>query len=51
MLQRDNLPAKKAEGLEAFGIKPTALASVAPGWLQRYRQGGRWSSRIMQQAA
>ena len=45
MLQRDNLPARKAEGLEAFGIEPTALEAVAPDWLQRFRQGGRWSAR------
>jgi len=51
MLQRDNLPAANSEGLEAFGIAPSALASVAPGWLQRYRQGGRWSSRIAREVA
>jgi len=51
MLQRDNLPSKQAEGLEAFGIKPTALAAVAQDWLQRFRQGGRWSSRFAREAA
>jgi uncharacterized protein YbjT (DUF2867 family) len=51
MLQRDNLPAEKAQGLEAFGIEPAALGSVAPEWLQRFRQGGRWSARGVQQAA
>lgn len=51
MLQRDNLPAKKSVGLEAFGIEPTALGSVAPGWLSRFRFGGRWSARPVQQAA
>jgi NADH dehydrogenase len=51
MLQRDNLPAKKSKGLEAFGIEPTALASVAPEWLQRYRQGGRWSARVAREVA
>jgi NADH dehydrogenase len=51
MLQRDNLPAKKAEGLEAFGIEATALGAVAPQWLSRFRQGGRWSARAVQQAA
>ena len=44
MLQRDNVPAKKAKGLDAFGIEPTALEAVAPEWLQRFRPGGRWSA-------
>ena len=51
MLQRDNLPAKKAKGLEAFGIEPTALESVAPEWLARFRTGGRWADRSVDQAA
>ena len=51
MLQRDNLPAKKSKGLDAFGIEPTALESVAPEWLGRFRTGGRWSARSAKQAA
>jgi NADH dehydrogenase len=51
MLQRDNLPAKKSKGLEAFVIEPTALASVAPAWLGRFREGGRFAARAVQQAA
>jgi NADH dehydrogenase len=51
MLQSDNLPAKKSEGLEAFGIEPAALEAVAPDWLERFRQGGRWAGRAVQQAA
>lgn len=51
MLQRDNLPAHAAEGLAAFGIEPTALGAVAPAWLARFRQGGRWSARAVRQAA
>jgi hypothetical protein len=51
MLQRDNLPAKKAAGLEAFGIEPTALEAVAPDWLARFRTGGRWGARAVRQAA
>jgi NADH dehydrogenase len=51
MLQRDNLPSEKAQGLEAFGIEPTALAAVAPDWLQRFRQGGRWSARVAREVA
>jgi NADH dehydrogenase len=51
MLQRDNLPAKKAVGLEAFGIEPTALGAVAPDWLGRFRQGGRFAARAIAQGA
>ncbi|HEU4809657.1 MAG TPA: complex I NDUFA9 subunit family protein [Sphingomicrobium sp.] len=51
MLQRDNLPARKSQGLEAFGIEPTALGAVAPEWLTRFRQGGRWSSGLAREAA
>jgi NADH dehydrogenase len=42
MLQRDNVAADGAEGLDAFDITPTPLAAVAPGWLVQYRQGGRF---------
>ena len=45
MLQRDNLPAKGAPGLEAFGIKPTPLAAVAHEWLGRFHKGGRFAGR------
>jgi NADH dehydrogenase len=45
MLQRDNVAAKDALGLEAFGIEPTPLAAVAWEWLGRFRSGGKFSSR------
>ena len=45
MLQKDNVCAKKAKGLEAFGITPTPLAAVAPDWLARFRHGGRFAAR------
>ena len=51
MLQRDNMPGAGMKGLEAFGIEPTALGSVAPQWLVRFRQGGRWAARAVQQGA
>jgi uncharacterized protein YbjT (DUF2867 family) len=41
MLQRDNVAAS-GEGLAAFGITPTPLASVAPAWLVRFRRHGRF---------
>jgi NADH dehydrogenase len=45
MLQRDNVAAKGAPGLEPFGIEPTPLAAVAYEWLDRFRTGGKFSSR------
>ncbi|MGI8704932.1 MAG: complex I NDUFA9 subunit family protein [Sphingomicrobium sp.] len=51
MLQSDNLPAKRSKGLEAFGIEPSALEAVAPEWLDRFRAGGRWGDRAVEQAA
>ncbi|HEY7958422.1 MAG TPA: complex I NDUFA9 subunit family protein [Sphingomicrobium sp.] len=47
MLQRDNVPSGKLPGLEAFGIKPTPLAAVAPEWLGRFR-GNRFAGRRIQ---
>ena len=41
MLQRDNVPAPGAPGLEAFGIRPTPLAAVGREWLGRFQRGGR----------
>lgn len=43
MLQKDNVAAADAEGLSAFGITPTPLAAVAPGWLVQYRRHGRFA--------
>ncbi len=52
MLQRDNLVAPGAAGLDAFGIQPTPLAAVAGEWLDRFHQGGRFRSRAsMKQSA
>ena len=45
MLQRDNVPAAGAPGLEAFGIKPTPLGAVAHEWLGRFNKGGRFAGR------
>ncbi len=41
MLQSDNV-VTGANGLDIFGIAATPLASVAPGWLVRYRREGRF---------
>ena len=45
MLQRDNVPAKGAPGLGAFGIAPTPLGAVAHEWLGRFNKGGRFAGR------
>lgn len=45
MLQQDNVASPKAKGLDAFGITPTPLAAVAPEWLGRFREGGRFAAR------
>jgi NADH dehydrogenase len=45
MLQRHNVAAEDATGLEAFGITPTPLAAVAEEWLNRYWRGGRFAMR------
>ena len=45
MLQRDNVPATGAPGLEAFGIEPTPLAAVGYEWLGRFHRGGKFAGR------
>ena len=45
MLRQDNVAAPKSKGLDAFGITPTPLAAVAPEWLDRFREGGRFAAR------
>jgi NADH dehydrogenase len=44
MLQRDNVASEGGSGLEAFGIKPTPFAAVAPAWLGMYG-GNRFARR------
>ncbi|WP_084583798.1 complex I NDUFA9 subunit family protein [Sphingomonas azotifigens] len=43
MLQADNVVPAGAEGLAALGVHPTPMATVAPSWLVRFRQAGRFS--------
>lgn len=45
MLQRDNVVGAGVPGLEAFGIRPTPLEAIAPGYLERYRKFGRFNDR------
>lgn len=42
MLQQDNVASGTLPGLDAFGIAPTPLSAVAPGWLVQYRRQGRF---------
>ncbi len=46
MLQRDNVVAEGAAGLADLGVTPTALASVADGWLVQYRRNGRFAKLV-----
>jgi NADH dehydrogenase len=45
MLQHDNVVGPKANGIAAFGIDPVPLGAVAPEWLGRFREGGRFARR------
>ncbi len=45
MLQKDNVVAAGQAGLETFGIKPTPLASVTRGWMEKYITQGRFGAR------
>lgn len=44
MLQKDNVVAAGAAGLEALGIAGVPLSAVAGDWLSRYRRGGRFAT-------
>ncbi len=45
LLQRDNVVLPEQPDLAALGIAPTPMEAVAPGYLQRYRQFGRFNDR------
>ena len=45
MLQRDNVPSGREQGLEAFGIEPTPLMAVGYEWLGRFLRGGKFAGR------
>lgn len=45
MLQKDNVVAEGARGLETFGIPATPLSAVSEGWLTSYRRGGRFAAK------
>ncbi len=43
LLKKDNVVSAKAKGFDSFGIKPTSITSVVPGYLVQYRPRGRFS--------
>ena len=43
MLQHDNVVSEGAGGFAEFGIVPTPMAAVAPGWLVQFRRNGRFA--------
>ena len=45
MLQKDNVVATGAKGLDPFGVAPTPLAAVAHGWMEKYTNHGRFGAR------
>ena len=47
-LQSDNVVGDKSAGLAAFGIDPVPLSAVAPDWLGRFREGGRFATSAPQ---
>ena len=44
-LQSDNVVGARSQSLAAFGIEPVPLSAVAPEWLGRFREGGRFARR------
>ena len=44
MLQTDNVVSPGVKGLEAFGIVPTPMEAVAPGWLVTHKPRGRFAA-------
>ncbi|XDZ66657.1 complex I NDUFA9 subunit family protein [Alphaproteobacteria bacterium LSUCC0684] len=44
-LKIDNIVGANAKGLADLGITPTPISLVVPGYLERFRPGGRFSSR------
>jgi uncharacterized protein YbjT (DUF2867 family) len=42
LLRHDNVAAEGAPGLATLGVRPTAVESILPTYLDRFRRGGRW---------
>ena len=48
LLQRDNVATGEHPGLDAMGIAPTPMDTVAPDWLVRFTPGGRFGRATRQ---
>ena len=46
MLQKDNVVSPGMKGLEAFGVTPTPMEAVAPGWLVTHKPRGRFAAYV-----
>ena len=46
MLQKDNVVSPDASGIDAFGVVPTPIAAVAPGWMEKYTPHGRFGASV-----
>lgn len=49
MLARDNVVTPGAPGLESLGIAPTRMDMILPGYLARYREGGKGQEAAFQE--
>ncbi len=45
-LQTDNVVAEEAQGFDALGIRPVALASVLPDYLWKFRPSGQYDEMV-----
>jgi hypothetical protein len=43
LLQKDNVVSKDAKDFKDFGIVPTAVESIVPGYLWRFKKNGQFA--------
>ena len=46
MLQSDNVPDKRKPSIRDLGVEPVAMDALAPEWLGRYKNGGRFAPPV-----
>ena len=44
LLKQDNVADPKRSGLDRLGVRPTAVESIVPTYMDRFRRGGRFRS-------